>query len=435
MASSGINHKEQTGESPNRSNNTGESKKVFQPKAASTISGNHPPRINSTTYERNSRTPKLQHDRRLEAFPQVLKGKETNERKVIEGNAKVSSQLEQEGDRSHHEEANFVADLDDISLGYPSDLPSDLFDIEGNLLYGNINHMKFDLEEDFSSCDDNEDSNHEESRMNPQRLTGLNDFNNKDEVKSFSNKASIHGASSSSQNDNQSYPNKKQYRSLCSSSSPSNKVTSISPTCVIPSKNIRQTPSLGKNKKETGSVTAGIENFSESDGDGNVACDVKRTGRNSRRGVIHRQGSTDDSIYHPLLINGSLSKKSFSPNFPALMTRRQLLSNQSSSGNTNNTSTTNSGNFSPPSDQFRSPIAPIDRHHSSGGGSSTNGSNTITQHYYPESGWGYVVLFTCTLCHILTAGFQLSFGVLWQALLDKFGKELQLFSCMNSLLE
>ncbi|QQP51525.1 Uncharacterized protein FKW44_012926, partial [Caligus rogercresseyi] len=59
---------------------------------------------------------------------------------------------------------------------------------------------------------------------------------------------------------------------------------------------------------------------------------------------------------------------------------------------------------------------------------------TIRQHYYPEGGWGYVVLLVGTLVQMLSHGLQLSFGLFlifiiekWRLSMDfalwKFGKK------------
>ena len=37
---------------------------------------------------------------------------------------------------------------------------------------------------------------------------------------------------------------------------------------------------------------------------------------------------------------------------------------------------------------------------------------TIRQHYYPEGGWGFVVVIVAVIVQIITHGLQLSFGVL-----------------------
>ena len=46
---------------------------------------------------------------------------------------------------------------------------------------------------------------------------------------------------------------------------------------------------------------------------------------------------------------------------------------------------------------------------------------TIRQHYYPEGGWGYIVLLCASLVNILAHGLQLSFGVLLLAILRRWG--------------
>jgi len=73
---------------------------------------------------------------------------------------------------------------------------------------------------------------------------------------------------------------------------------------------------------------------------------------------------------------------------------------------------------------FRGPYAPLDRCNSSSAASNT--SSTITQHYYPEGGWGYVVLATAFLCHALLCGLLLCTGIVMVAVLDKFGEDLKL---------
>ena len=46
---------------------------------------------------------------------------------------------------------------------------------------------------------------------------------------------------------------------------------------------------------------------------------------------------------------------------------------------------------------------------------------TIRQHYYPEGGWGYIVLICASLVNILAHGLQLSFGVILLAILRRWG--------------
>ena len=48
---------------------------------------------------------------------------------------------------------------------------------------------------------------------------------------------------------------------------------------------------------------------------------------------------------------------------------------------------------------------------------------TIRQHYYPEGGWGYIVLLSAFLVNILAHGLQLSFGVLLLAIQRRWGSQ------------
>lgn len=36
----------------------------------------------------------------------------------------------------------------------------------------------------------------------------------------------------------------------------------------------------------------------------------------------------------------------------------------------------------------------------------------ILQHFYPDGGWGWIVCGVAFLAHVLTTGFQLSYGIL-----------------------
>ena len=45
---------------------------------------------------------------------------------------------------------------------------------------------------------------------------------------------------------------------------------------------------------------------------------------------------------------------------------------------------------------------------------------SIFQHYYPEGGWGYVILLCAFLVQILTHGLQLSFGMFLPIIFHRF---------------
>lgn len=77
----------------------------------------------------------------------------------------------------------------------------------------------------------------------------------------------------------------------------------------------------------------------------------------------------------------------------------------------------------------RGPYAPLDRCNSTSVSSAH--SSTITQHYYPESGWGYVVLATAAICHALMCGLHLSSGVFLVDILGRFGEDLVMSSGNN----
>lgn len=44
----------------------------------------------------------------------------------------------------------------------------------------------------------------------------------------------------------------------------------------------------------------------------------------------------------------------------------------------------------------------------------------LWRHYYPEGGWGYVVVTCCILVNILNHGLQLAYGILHKPISDKF---------------
>lgn len=46
---------------------------------------------------------------------------------------------------------------------------------------------------------------------------------------------------------------------------------------------------------------------------------------------------------------------------------------------------------------------------------------TLKQHYYPEGGWGWVVLICAVLVHVLSHGLHTSTGLVYLEILDKFG--------------
>jgi hypothetical protein len=71
----------------------------------------------------------------------------------------------------------------------------------------------------------------------------------------------------------------------------------------------------------------------------------------------------------------------------------------------------------------------------SGGGKSVSSANksfrsvcqtkqaTIRQHYYPEGGWGYVVVLVTFLVQVIAHGFHMSLGVLLTVLVRRWGED------------
>lgn len=346
--------------------------------------------------------------------------------------------------------STFIAHFEDdeISTGLPSDLPSDLFDIEGNLLCDNLHNLRFDLEEeDFFSADEEEHQRRCRSKRQADlkseafsnarvNLTKANHPKKWVSVSMLKDKLSLSSTPQSRKNQG-----KGEFVGLGSTSasisSSSNKFALISTTCAIPSKPGENVGAgAGRGKAEI--------NIDEG---GNSKVSRRRSPRLPKKYISMEEPYLR---FQPVLINNvpintNSMKENLSSHYHFHEEKDQLSSTQSNSSsngrlqssghssnnNTSGNSSAGGGNFSPPSDHFRSPLAPFDRHHSSGGGSSSqNSSSTITQHYYPEGGWGYMILITSTICHVLTCGFQLSFSVLWNAIMDKFGSELQLISCM-----
>ena len=56
---------------------------------------------------------------------------------------------------------------------------------------------------------------------------------------------------------------------------------------------------------------------------------------------------------------------------------------------------------------------------------SNSSTSTITQHYYPEGGWGWMVLLTASLCHVLLCGLKFCVGLMIWAIMARFGTELR----------
>jgi hypothetical protein len=48
---------------------------------------------------------------------------------------------------------------------------------------------------------------------------------------------------------------------------------------------------------------------------------------------------------------------------------------------------------------------------------------SILQHFYPDGGWGWIVCGVAFLAHVLTTGFQLSYGLLQLYVMRHLGKE------------
>ena len=60
---------------------------------------------------------------------------------------------------------------------------------------------------------------------------------------------------------------------------------------------------------------------------------------------------------------------------------------------------------------------------------------TIRQHYYPEGGWGYIILICALAVNILAHGLQLSYGVTFLAIMRRWGSHTMLYSCKFHIIE
>lgn len=49
--------------------------------------------------------------------------------------------------------------------------------------------------------------------------------------------------------------------------------------------------------------------------------------------------------------------------------------------------------------------------------------NRTAQHFYPDGGWGWIVCGVAFLAHVLTTGFQLSYGLLLLYAIRHLGHE------------
>lgn len=55
---------------------------------------------------------------------------------------------------------------------------------------------------------------------------------------------------------------------------------------------------------------------------------------------------------------------------------------------------------------------------------------TLKQHYYPEGGWGWVVVSTALIVQVLTHGLHTASGVLLSEMINKFGTEVSMTAGM-----
>lgn len=227
-------------------------------------------------------------------------------------------------DNHNRSDTHYILELDEdlISEGFPSDLPSGLIDIEGNLV-GEFD-FRFNLEEDENSLDS----------IDHRKQGGR-----RKSLKSIKSKCVTEcNTSSSSRNSKMSHNHNHNHK--CSTSCKMNGLES-SPIKTYANSNSNST-----------NVSEG-ENFQHVSNSSNSGKGVRE--------FVHRRPS-------------------------------------------------------------RGAHAPLDRHQSSG--ATSGSSSTITQHYYPEGGWGFVVLVTATSCHSLLCGIQLSFGILMMPIFNKFGDHL-----------
>jgi hypothetical protein len=304
--------------------------------------------------------------------------------------SKSQSQYRQPRKETYHHHHNrdeneecFDFEDAEISVGLPSDLPSGMVDIEGNII-GNANDVRFgqdddDDDEDDSFCDENPPHRHTKIKN---KLSTTNIIDNEH---SSTNSGAVDLLPSSSR---EPYDSSRSYNN-------NNVPSSLSDNCIEdgPSdshSSIIMGSSAGTNPSRKKSILSNRNRSRFTRSGGGVSM-------NSFKGSAGGSSIISDGKMGSM--NGSFNSQ-FYNNFYTRAARRNDFQRYT-----------------------RGPYAPLDRCNSTSASSAN--SSTIFQHYYPEGGWGFVVLATAMFSHALLCGFLLSAGVFSIKTMDKFGHELR----------